>query len=109
MIFTWKPTRGKTTGCFVRHTRTSIHYLQIRLQSRLTASHLRLLIRLYYPRAFRSESSSCLQTTKRQIQDLTLNEEIKQPSVNMCNIQDAQNARLDILAYLGKDEHVRHS
>ena len=46
---------------------------------------------------------------KRQIQDLTLSEEIKQPSVNMCNIQDAQNARLDILAYLGMNEHVRHS
>ena len=51
----------------------------------------------------------CLQTTKRQIQDLTLNEEIKQPSVNIYNIQDAQNAMLDILAYLGMDEHVRHS
>ena len=109
MIFTWKPTWGKTTGCFVRHTRTSIHYLQIRLQSRLTASHLRLLIRLCCPWAFRSESSSCLQTAKRQIQDLTLIKEIKQPSVNMCNIQDAQNARLDILTYLGMDEHVRHS
>ena len=46
---------------------------------------------------------------KRKIQDLTLIEEIKQPSVNMYNIQDAQNARLDILVYLGIDEHVRHS
>ena len=33
---------------------------------------------------------------KRQIQDLSQNEEIKQPSVNMCNTQDAKNARLDI-------------
>ena len=46
---------------------------------------------------------------KRKIQDLTLIEEIKQSSVNMCNIEDAQNARLDILTYLGMDEHVRHS
>ena len=45
LIFTWKTLTGKTTGYDVRHTRTSIHYLQIRLQSRLTASHLRLLIR----------------------------------------------------------------
>ena len=109
MIFTWKPTRGKTTGYFVRHTKTSIYSLQMRLQSRLTVSHLRLLICLCYPRAFKSESSSCLQTTKRQIQDLTLNEEIIQPSMNMCNIRYAQNTRLDILAYLGMDEHVRHS
>ena len=31
-----------------------------------------------------------LENTKRQIQDLTLNEEIKQPSVNINNIQNAK-------------------
>ena len=109
MIFTWKPTQGKTTGCFVRHTRTSIHYLQIRLQSRLTSSYLRLLIRIATRGPLKADLVHCLQSTKRQSQDLTLNEEIKQPSVNICNIQYAQNARSDILAYLGMDEHVRHS